>query len=219
MRAPRTISRAAFLRLEVEPHETPAPHKIAEAVRLLHEGGVAAYPTDSVYALGCAIDAPAAVKRIYRAKQMPECQRLALLCPDLSCAAEYAHFNQTAFQLARRIFPGPYTLVLPVTRLVPRILMDKKRRTVGIRISSHPITRALVHGLGRPLLTSSAVAVGEPAACVDADEVIEAFGNHVDMVIDGGYTSNEPSTVIAVDGDEITVIREGSGTLDGILDR
>ncbi len=218
MRAPRTIAKAGFLRLEVEPHQTPAPRKIAEAVQLLHEGGVAAYPTDSVYALGCAIDAKAATKRIYRAKQMSERQRLALICPDLSCAAEYAHFNQTAFQLARRVFPGPYTLVLPATRQVPRILMDKKRRTVGIRISSHPITRALVQKLGRPLLTSSAIPVDEEEACVDADEVIEAFGSHVDLVVDGGYTNNEPSTVIEIVNDDISVLREGSGTLDGILE-
>jgi len=217
MRAPRTIARAGFLRLEVEPHETPAPRKIAEAVQLLHGGGVLAYPTDSVYALGCAIDSRDGTKRIYRAKQMPERQRLALICPELSSAAEYAHFNQTAYKLARRVFPGPYTLVLPATRQLPRILMDKKRRTVGIRISSHPITRALVKELGRPLLTSSAIPVDEEDACVDADEVIEAFGSHVDMVVDGGYTNNEPSTVIEVDGGGITVIREGSGPIDDIL--
>lgn len=218
MRAPRTIAKAGFLRFEVEPHETPAPRKIAEAVQMIHEGGVAAYPTDSVYALGCAIDARAATKRIYHARQMSERQRLALLCPDLSCAAEYAHFSQVAFQLARRIFPGPYTLVLPATRQVPRTLMDKKRRTVGIRISSHPITQALVKKLGRPLLTSSAIPVGEDEACVDADEVIESFGSHVDLVIDGGYTNNEPSTVLEVVDDEISVLRQGSGPLDGILE-
>ncbi len=217
MRAPRTIASGGPLRLEVEPHETPAPRKIAGAVALLHDGGVAAYPTDSVYALGCAIEARTATKRIYRAKQMSEKQRLALLCPDLSCAAEYAHFNQTAYQLARRIFPGPYTLVLPATRQVPRSLMDKKRRTVGIRISAHPITRALVTMLGRPLLTSSAVPVDADVACVDAAEVIEAFGAHVDLVIDGGYTSNEPSTIIQVIDDDITVLREGSGPIDDIL--
>lgn len=218
MRAPRTLTRGNYVRLEVEPHDPPNPRKIAEAVAMLHDGAVAAYPTDSVYALGCAIDAHNATKRIYQAKQMSERQRLALLCPDLSSAAEYAHFSQVAYRLARRVLPGPYTLVLPATREVPRLLMDKKRRTVGIRISAHPITRALVQKLGRPLLTTSAIAPGQDAACADADEVIEAFGPHLDLVIDGGYTNNDPSTVLEVDNDEITVLREGGGPIDDIFE-
>jgi len=92
---------------------------------------VAAYPTDSIYALGCAIEARDAIERIYRAKGMKKNQRLALICPDLSSASEYGMFSQTAFRLAQRIFPGPYTLVVPATRAVPRTLTDAKRRTIG----------------------------------------------------------------------------------------
>jgi tRNA threonylcarbamoyl adenosine modification protein (Sua5/YciO/YrdC/YwlC family) len=206
------------LRLVIDRWGVPAPRKIEAAVEILHRGGVAAYPTDSIYALGCAIEARDAIERIYRAKGMKKNQRLALICPDLSTASEYAMFSQTAFRLAQRIFPGPYTLVVPATRNVPRTLTDAKRRTVGIRITSHPVAQALVQKLGRPLLTSSAQApeTGEP--CRDADEILDVFEKHIDVVIDTEQTPAEPSTVIEVDGDTITLIRQGQGPVAGILD-
>ena len=206
------------LRLVIDRWGPPSPRKIAAAVEVLHRGGVAAYPTDSIYALGCAIEARDAIERIYRAKDMKKNQRLALICPDLSSASEYGMFSQTAFRLAQRIFPGPYTLVVPATRSVPRTLTDHKRRTVGIRVTSHPIAQALAQGLGRPLLTSSAIAPSTGEPCRDADEILDAFGKHIDAVIDTEQTSAEPSTVIEVDGDNITLIREGQGTIAGILD-
>lgn len=206
------------LRLVIEPWGPPPPRKIEAAVEVLHRGGVAAYPTDSIYALGCAIEAREAIERIYRAKGMKKNQRLALICPDLSSASEFGMFSQTAFRLAQRIFPGPYTLVVPATRSVPRTLTDAKRRTVGIRVTGHPIAQALAVALGRPLLTTSAIAptTGEP--CRDADEILEVFGKHIDVVIDTEQTPAAPSTVIEVDGDTITLIREGQGPIAGILD-
>lgn len=206
------------LRLAIEPWGTPSPRKIQQAVDALHAGGVAAYPTDSIYALGCAIEARDAIERIYRAKNMHKNQRLALICPDLSTASHYGIFSQTAFALAQRLFPGPYTLVVPATRDVPRTLTDAKRRTVGIRVTSHPIAQALAQGLGRPLLTTSAMVPETHEPCRDADEIIEAFGKFVDVVIDAEQTHAEPSTVIEVDGEDIKLIRQGQGSLEGILD-
>ncbi len=205
-------------RLVIERWGDPNPRKIEAAVEILHRGGVIAYPTDSIYALGCAIESREGIERIYRAKGMAKHQRLALICPDLSTASEYAIFSQTAFRIAQRIFPGPYTLVVPATRTVPKTLTDTKRRTVGIRITSHPIAQAIAVGLGRPLLTTSAISPETGEACRDAEEILEAFGKHIDAVVDTDQTPAEPSTVIAVDGEEITLIREGQGTLDGILD-
>jgi tRNA threonylcarbamoyl adenosine modification protein (Sua5/YciO/YrdC/YwlC family) len=206
------------LRLVIDRWGEPSPRKIAAAVEVLHRGGVAAYPTDSIYALGCAIEARDAIERIYRAKGMKKNQRLALICPDLSSASEFGMFSQTAFRLAQRIFPGPYTLVVPATRSVPRTLTDSKRRTIGIRVTSHPIAQALAQGLGRPLLTTSAIAPATGEPCRDADEILEAFAKHIDLVIDTEQTAAAPSTVIEVDGDNITLIREGQGTLAGVLD-
>jgi tRNA threonylcarbamoyl adenosine modification protein (Sua5/YciO/YrdC/YwlC family) len=209
---------SAPIRIKIDEWGEPDPRKIAQAVEVLHAGGVAAYPTDSIYALGCAIEAREAIERIYRAKGMNKNQRLALICPDLSSASEFGLFSDTAFRLAQRIFPGPYTLVVPATRAVPRTLTDHKRRTVGIRVTSHPIAQALAKALGRPLLTTSAVAPETHEPCRDAEEVLEAFGRHIDVVIDTEQTPAEPSTVIEVDGDEITLIRQGQGTLDGIVE-
>ncbi|MBV8760060.1 MAG: threonylcarbamoyl-AMP synthase [Deltaproteobacteria bacterium] len=206
------------LRLAIEPWGTPSPRKIQQAIDVLHSGGVAAYPTDSIYALGCAIEARDAIEKIYRAKNMHKNQRLALICPDLSTASHYGIFSQTAFALAQRLFPGPFTLVVPATREVPRTLTDAKRRTVGIRVTSHPIAQALAQGLGRPLLTSSAVVPGTHEPCRDADEILEAFGKFIDVLIDAEQTPAEPSTVIEVDGEDIKLIRQGQGSLDGILD-
>jgi tRNA threonylcarbamoyl adenosine modification protein (Sua5/YciO/YrdC/YwlC family) len=208
----------APLRIAIDPWGEPPRRKIDQVVDILHRGGVAAYPTDSIYALGCAIESRDAIERIYRAKGMHPSQRLALICPDLSTASEFALFSQTAFRLAQRIFPGPYTLVVPATRQVPRTLTDHKRRTVGIRITSHPIAQALARGLGRPLLTSSATAPNTHEPCRDAEEILEAFEKHIDVVIDSEQTPAEPSTVIEVDGEQITLIRQGQGSLEGIID-
>jgi tRNA threonylcarbamoyl adenosine modification protein (Sua5/YciO/YrdC/YwlC family) len=209
---------SAPLRISIDAWGEPPPRKIAQAVEILHAGGVAAYPTDSIYALGCALEARDAIERIHRAKHMAKHQRLALICPDLSTAAQFGVFSQTAFRLAQRIFPGPYTLVVPATREVPKLLTDAKRRTVGIRVTSHPIAQALARGLGRPLLTSSAIAPETAEPCRDADEILEAFGSAVDVVIDAAQTPAEPSTVLEVDGDDVTLLRAGQGSLEGILD-
>ena len=205
-----------MLRLHFEPWGAPPPRKIAQAVEVLHKGGVAAYPTDSIYALGCAIEARDAIEKIFRAKQMNKNQRLALICPDLSTASEFGLFSQTAFRLAQRIFPGPYTLVVPATRVVPRTLTDHKRRTVGIRITSHPIAQAIAKELGRPLLTSSAISPETHEPCRDADEILETFGKFVDVVVDAEQTPAEPSTVLEVDGEEIKLLRLGQGSIDGL---
>lgn len=204
------------LRLQIEPWGEPNPRKIQHAVDVLHRGGVAAYPTDSIYALGCAIEARDAIERIFRAKQMNKNQRLALICPDLSTASEFGLFSQTAFRLAQRVFPGPYTLVVPATRAVPRTLTDNKRRTVGIRITSHPIAQALAKQLGRPLLTTSAMAPETHEPCRDAEEILEHFEKFVDVVIDAEQTPAEPSTILEVDGEEIRLLRLGQGSIDDL---
>ncbi len=204
------------LRIQIEPWGEPSPRKIEQVIEVLHRGGVAAYPTDSIYALGCAIEARDAIEKIFRAKEMHKNQRLALICPDLSTASEFGLFSQTAFRLAQRIFPGPYTLVVPATRVVPRTLTDHKRRTVGIRITSHPITQAIAKALGRPLLTTSATVPETHEPCRDADEILDVFEKFVDVVIDAEQTAAEPSTVLEVDGEEIKLLRLGAGSVEGL---
>lgn len=203
------------LSLVVNP-DHPEPRKIAHAVQVLEKGGVAIYPTDTVYALGCALDARRSVDRLYRLKQMERHKPLAIVCADLSDIARYAIVTDFAYRQMRRLLPGPYTVVLEATREVPRILLDK-RRTIGIRVPRNPICEALVRALGRPLLTTSAVAPGAEAACRDVEEAKEAFATGVDLFIDGGLAPGEPSTVVGLVGDEIEIIREGLGPVEGVL--
>lgn len=207
-----------MIRIELSSRGAPAPRKIQQAVDVLHRGGVAAYPTDSCYALGCAIESKQAAERILQAKQMATSHRMALICPDLSAASEYVHFSQVAYKLAKRIFPGPYTLVLPATRQVPKLVLDKKQRTAGIRITAHAVTQALVQALGRPLLTSTAIAPGAVIPCLDAGETAEVFGHIIDVLVDSESPGDEPSTVIEVVDDQIQVLREGVGPIEGIFE-
>ena len=207
-----------MLRIQLPSHGAPNPRKIQQAVDILHRGGVAGYPSDSCYAIGCAIESKHGVERIFQAKQMAQSHRMALICPDLSAASEYVHFSQLAYKLAKRIFPGPYTLVLPATRQVPKLIVDKKQRTAGIRIVSHPVTEALVQALGRPLLTTTAIMPGAIMPCLDADETLEAFGRILDVLIDSESPGDEPSTVIEIQDDQIQVLREGVGSIEGIFE-
>jgi tRNA threonylcarbamoyl adenosine modification protein (Sua5/YciO/YrdC/YwlC family) len=150
---------------------------------------------------------------------MSEHHRLAVLCPDMSTASAYAHFSQTAFRIARKLFPGPYTLILPATSEVPRLLLERRRRRVGIRVPDHTIPLTLLRAVGRPILTSSAIAPGSDHPCVDVDGVAEAFGRHVDLVIDGGPTGDLPSTVLSIDDESgLVVVREGRGQVDAALE-
>jgi tRNA threonylcarbamoyl adenosine modification protein (Sua5/YciO/YrdC/YwlC family) len=198
-------------RLKLVIHPThPEPRKIALCTGALVEGAVALYPTDTVYALGCDILARRSIERIYRLKQMNTRQPLALLCADIREASKYGIITDFAYRLMRRLLPGPYTFVLEATREVPRVLLDK-RRTVGIRVPANPICAALIGGLGRPLLTSSAVPPGADRACVDVDEGLEAWPNGVDLAIDGGPTPGQQSTVVSLLKDEIEVLRAGLG--------
>jgi tRNA threonylcarbamoyl adenosine modification protein (Sua5/YciO/YrdC/YwlC family) len=199
----------ATLSLVVSP-EHPEPRKIGQAARVLDDGGVAFYPTDTVYALGCALDARRAVDRIYRLKHMDPRQPLAMLCRDVREAATYAVVSDFAYRQIRRLTPGPYTFVLPATREVPRVLLDK-RRSVGIRIPASPICQALAAALGRPLLTSSAIPPGADQACLDVDEGKAAWGAQLDLTIDGGLTPGRPSTVVSLVDDEIQILRVGLG--------
>jgi tRNA threonylcarbamoyl adenosine modification protein (Sua5/YciO/YrdC/YwlC family) len=188
----------------------PEPRKIGHAVNILREDGVALYPTDTVYALGCAMDARRSVDRLYRLKRMSDKQPLALICADLSDISRWAVVSDFAYRQMRRLLPGPYTFVLPASRDVPRLLLDK-RRQVGIRVPASPICEAIVRELGKPLLTTSAVPPDGDRACIDIDEGKEAWPTGIDLFLDGGPTPGEHSTVISLIDDQIEIIREGLG--------
>ncbi len=179
-------------------------------MEVVRRGGVIVYPTGTVYGLGCDIHQKKAVERIYQIRQLQKDHPLSFMCPDLSKIAHYAHVDDSAYRIMKRLVPGPYTFVLRATRDVPKLLM-RKRKTVGIRVPDDPIALALLHELGSPIVSTSAIIDGE--VLNDPDELHARFP-HVDAFVDGGWGGIEPSTIIDLTGDEAVILREGAGPVD-----
>ncbi|MFW5739826.1 MAG: L-threonylcarbamoyladenylate synthase [Myxococcota bacterium] len=192
----------------------PEPRKVRRAVDALERGEVIAYPTDTVYGLGCDLFNKKAIDRIYMIKQMPKSQKLTFICPDLGDIARYAIVDNQQYRLLRRVLPGPYTFILEATREVPKIVQSK-RKTVGIRVPDHPVVQALVQELGRPVITSTAVLPGGDPF-IDPEEIDDRFKG-LAMILDGGAGGIEPTTVVDLTSGEIDVIREGAGPLDELF--
>jgi tRNA threonylcarbamoyl adenosine modification protein (Sua5/YciO/YrdC/YwlC family) len=197
------------MRIEINP-EHPEPRKIARAVHILREGGCVAYPTDTVYALGCAMSHKKAVDALYDMKRMKREQALALMVPDLSGIAQFAVVHDAQYRFLKHLVPGPYVFILEATREVPKLLM-MKRKTIGIRVPEHPVARALVEALGEPLITTTAShpALG-PEAMQDPDDIDDRFPQ-LEMVLDAGFGGLVTSTVIDLMADPPTVQRAGVG--------
>jgi tRNA threonylcarbamoyl adenosine modification protein (Sua5/YciO/YrdC/YwlC family) len=188
----------------------PEPRKVRRAVEALEAGGVIAYPTDTVYGLGCDLTNKNAIERLYAIKGMDRAHPLAFVCPDLSDIARYAVVENQVYRVLRRFLPGPYTFILAATKEVPRVLR-MKRKTVGVRVPSHPVTLALTHALGRPIVSTSASVDGE--FLIDPGEIEERFPE-LSIVLDADGVGLTPSTVIDLSGDEPVVVREGAGPVD-----
>lgn len=199
------------MRLEINP-EHPEPRKIERAVQILRDGGVIAYPTDTVYGIGCDITQKRAVDRVYAIKRMKPDQPLAFICPDLGDLAKYAVVGNHTYRLMRRLTPGPYCFILEASREVPRIL-QMKRKTVGIRVPHNEVALALVRALGNPIVSSTASKNGEPLN--DPADIDAAFPG-LDLILDAGAGGLTPSTVLDVTGPEIVVVREGAGAVDAL---
>ena len=192
----------------------PQPRLVARAVSALEAGEIIAYPTDTYYAIGCDLLNKKAVEKLYRLKGRPSGRPLSFLCADLSDIARYARVSNWAYKVMRRLVPGPYTFVLPATRLTPEIAMTKQK-TVGIRVPDAAIPLALVERLGHPLLTTSATWGGE--TLLDPRDIKSFLGHGLELIIDGGYQLNEPSTVLSLLDDRVEVLREGKGPVEGLV--
>lgn len=188
----------------------PEPRKISQAVAALERGAVIAYPTDSVYGLGCDLLSKRGIEALYRMKGMRHDQLLSFVCPDLSDIARYAIVGDAAYRVMRRLLPGPYTFILAATKEVPRVLR-MKRKTVGVRVPSHPVTLALTSALGRPLVSTSASIDGE--FLIDPREIEERFPE-LELVLDAEDVGLTPSTVIDLSGEEPVLVRAGAGPVD-----
>lgn len=197
------------MRIEINP-EFPEPRKIARAVHALRAGDVIAYPTDTVYGLGCAITEKRAIDSLYTMKQMPRTQPLALVVPDLSGIARFAVVQDFHYRFIKHLVPGPYVFILEATREVPKLLM-MKRKTIGIRVPKHPVALALARELGAPLISTTASHPAEGSEAIQDPDVIDDRFPALSMVLDAGFGSAHTSTVIDLTDQEPRLIRAGAG--------
>lgn len=195
--------------------ENPNPKAIQKVVETLKKGGLIIYPTDTVYGLGCDITNMKALDRIAKIKGVKlERSNFSFICHDLSNLSDYVTQIETPiFKLLKRTLPGPYTYILPGASTLPHPF--KKKKTVGIRIPDNSIALELVESLGNPIVSTSIHDDDEILEySTDPELIYEKWNSKVDLVIDGGYGDNQPSTVIEVNGTELSVIREGKGSID-----
>jgi tRNA threonylcarbamoyl adenosine modification protein (Sua5/YciO/YrdC/YwlC family) len=195
--------------------EHPAPRLVQRAVDALAAGGLVAYPTDTYYGIGCDLHSRKAIDRLYQLKGRDKKKPLSFLVPDLSDVARYAVVSNFAYRVMRRLTPGPYTFVLPATRLVPD-MMTTRQKQVGIRVPDSALARALAQGLGGPLVTTSAARPEDGEPLVDPRDIKEELGHGLDLVLDGGLLPAEPSTVLSLLDDQIEVLRLGKGPVEGL---
>ena len=195
--------------LEINP-VNPQPRLIEQAIAVLKNGGVICYPTDTGYGIGCDLFNQKAIKQIIQLKHRPKQKPFSFMCSDLSDISQYAHVSNTAYRLLKKNLPGPYTFVLPGSKLVPKV-MATKQKTVGIRVPAHPISRMLLIALGSPIINTSVQLVDEEVVLSEPYAIDEHIGNRIDLVIDGGPIYPDPSSVIDLTGDFPEILREGKG--------
>ena len=202
--------------LKINP-TNPQERLIKKAVDILRQGGVIAYPTDTIYGIGCDIMNKRAIERIYLLKQRDRSNPFSFVCSNLKNISDYAKVSNYAYKTMKRLLPGPYTFVLEGSRLVPKIMLTK-RKTAGIRVPDHPICLALVEALGNPIISTSA-ALPDGSVFYDASLIHDHFGNRLDLVIDAGPVEGKASSVISLIDDTPVVIREGAGDVDLFQER
>ncbi len=189
--------------------QNPQKRLIGRVCDTLENGGVMAYPTDTFYGIGCDLLNKRGIQQIHKLKNRDIKQPLSMICDSLKEISRYAKVSNYAYKTMRRFLPGPYTFILEATQLVPKIMLTK-RKTVGIRIPDNRIALAIVEKLGRPVISTS-------AGLDDPNAIQEKFGPYLEIVIDGGPTIPEPSSVISLVDDIPEIIREGKGDISSFL--
>jgi len=189
----------------------PQRRAIGQVADVVRGGGLIAYPTDSCFALGCALGNADGLERIRSVRQLDDKHHFTLVCADFAQLGQFVHVSNTVFRLVKASTPGSYTFILPATREVPRRLLHRKKRTVGVRIPEHPVVRALLDELGEPLLSSTLLLPGDETPLTQGWDIKERLDHAVDAVIDSGDCGTEPTTVVDLSGDEPEIVRRGAG--------
>lgn len=192
--------------------EHPEPRKIKQVAEILANGGIMAYPTDTYYGIGCDLFNKESIEKIYQLKRRSAHQPFSFICSDLKNISEYAQVTNYAYKTMKRLLPGPYTFILEGSRLVPKIMLTK-RRTVGIRVPDHEICLAVVQELGHPIISTSATDPESNSILETPQEIKDKLGHALDLIIDGGKVNGRPSSVISLIDDTPEVIREGAGDI------
>lgn len=196
--------------LDVHPVD-PQPRAIGQAVALIRDGGLVAYPTDSGYALGCALGNQEGKERIVRIRHLDDKHHFTLVCADFAQLGQLVHIDNRVFRAIKAATPGPYTFILPATKEVPRRLLHPKKKTVGVRIPDNRVVQALLAELGEPILSSTLILPGEEAPMTEGWLVKEELDLQVDAVIDAGECGTDPTTVIDYSDGTPEVTRVGAG--------
>lgn len=197
----------------------PQVRTLERVVSALKDGAVVLYPTDTVFAIGCDLNSKSGIQRVRQIKQLTNDKPLTFLCPSLSNIANYAIVSDSAYRLMRHLIPGPYTFLLPATKLVPKLVMSPKRRTTGIRVPDHAVCQTLLSLLENPIISTSAhVSEGEPSVekrgtCpVSRFELFDHLDKMVDLIVDSGEEPGyQVSTILDLTAEEPVVVRRGLG--------
>jgi len=198
--------------------QNPQLRLIKQAAEIVRSGGLVAYPTDSSYALGCHLDDKRAVDRIRKIRRLDRHHNFTLIAADLKQISQFAKVDNEQYRLIKALTPGPYTFILNAKRTVPNRLVHPKRRTIGIRIPDNAIVRDLLYELGEPIMSSSLILANSDVALGDPEHIRETLEHEVDLVIDGGFLGNTPSTVIDWHGDSLQLVRTGAGDVSFLQD-
>ncbi|MDT3735362.1 MAG: L-threonylcarbamoyladenylate synthase [Denitratisoma sp.] len=194
--------------------EQPQPRLIRQAAEILRAGGIAAFPTDAAYSLGCRIGDAGAVARIRAIREVDERHHFTLMCRDLSEIAVYARVDNAQFRLLKATTPGSYTFILEGTKELPRRLLHPKRKTIGLRVPDHAVPLALLEELNEPMLTSTLMLPGDEAPLNDAEEIRDRLEKRIDLIIEAGACGLEMTTVVDLTGAAAELVRAGRGPLE-----
>lgn len=200
--------------LDIHPMN-PQMRLINKVTETLQKGGVIAYPTDSGYALGCALGNKSAMERIVKIRQLKRHHHFTLMLKDLSHVGEYAKLNNSGFRLLKKILPGAYTFILEGTKDIPNRLLNGNRKTIGVRVSNNMIVQAILGDLLDPLMSVSLIMNGYEF--YNGNDVKTVLSSSIDLIIDSGHCPPEPTSVIDISEDEIIILREGAGSLESII--
>ena len=200
--------------LDIHP-VSPQMRLITKVTETIEKGGVIAYPTDSGYALGCALGNKTAMERIVKIRKLKRHHHFTLMLKDLSHVGEYAKLNNSGFRLLKKILPGAYTFILVGAKDIPNRLLNGNRKTIGVRVSSNMIVQAILGGLDDPLMSVSLIMQGYEF--YNGNDVKAVLSNSIDLIIDSGHCPPEPTSVIDISEDEILILREGAGSLESII--